>query len=226
MYFYMPNLSSVTLFHFTDSLENLKSILKGGLRYGMFGEKLPIKSLAYFVRGISFCNIPLSMISEHVEWYGRYAIGLKRSAMRMVGVSPVFYIHSKTKTLPVDKKGFEDNPSLGFFKQYYGSQYHKIARKYKYKSFYNEKEWRVFSGKAEIENYSDDPDLDRIRKKKDRTVPEVTPLKITDDMIEYIILKSPDDFMEFDEFLKDEYKDKREILLTRILYYSQIKKDF
>lgn len=100
----MSNLSSQTLFHFTPSLDNLKGILSGGIRYGMFAEKLPKGKMAYFVRGISFCNIPLSMISEHVDWYGTYAIGLKRSKLREIGTSPVFYVHSDTKMFPTKER--------------------------------------------------------------------------------------------------------------------------
>lgn len=166
------------------------------------------------------------MVSEHVEWYGSYAIGLKRSALRKIGASPVFYVHSQTRTLPGDVDGFRSNPSIGFLKQYYGRQFKKSERAYRRKYFYDEKEWRVFSGKAEVVSYSDSAHLDEMRRDKDMTVPTIDSLKITTDMIEYIILKTPDDFMEFDEFLRTNFKDKRDSLLTKILYYSQIKKDF
>ena len=153
----MSNLSSQTLFHFTPSIDNLKSILSGGIRYGMFAEKLPARNVAYFIRGISFCNIPLSMISEHVKWYGSYAIGLKRSKLREKGTSPVFYVHSDTKQMPAGK-GSKDllrkNPFLCYLKQHFGYQYNRTEKKYRSKRFYDEKEWRLFAGDPIIENYS------------------------------------------------------------------------
>ena len=225
----MANLSSETLFHFTSSLDTLKNILFGGLRYGMFSEKLPFKNHAYFVRGISFCNIPLSMIAEHTDWYGRYAIGIKRSSLRDFGASPVFYIHSKTKSLPKGKgtvTKLTANPLLGYFKQHYGKQYHKVQSKYIFKHFYDEKEWRLFSGTPEIRKYSALEHLEDLRRYKDTTVPEIDPLRIKTDRIEYIILEKPTDFLDFDAFLRTNYPGDREKFLTKILYYTQIKKDF
>lgn len=225
----MSNLSSVTLFHFTSSLEALKSILSGGVRYGLFAEKLPISGWAYFTRGISFCNIPLSMISEHAEWYGKYAVGVKRSSLREVGASPVFYVHAKTKRFPngnVVQKSLLDNPFLCYIKQHYGKQYHKSSGVYKYKKFYDEKEWRVFVGDPTIEKYSSLVDLEDIRIAKDKIVPEEKPLFLEKEMIEYIILEKQNDFPEFDSFLKRQFHKERDEYLPKILYYSQIRKDF
>lgn len=225
----MANLSSDTLFHFTSSLDVLQKILSEGIRFGMFAEKLPVGQLAYFVRGISFCNIPLSMISEHVNWYGKYAIGIKRSYLRKLGVSPVFYVHSKS---PIFRKGKNANsdllksPFLCYLKQHYGKQYHKESGSYKYKKFIDEKEWRVFSDCHSIEHYSSIESLDCTRKKKDETVKYENPLTIKPEMIEYIILETPKDFTQFDLFLRNTLRDERDNLLTKILYYSQIKKDF
>ncbi len=225
----MSNLSSETLFHFTSTLERLQSIMVDGMRFGMFAEKIPFKGVAYFVRGISFCNIPLSMIAEHTEWYGRYALGLKRSTLREIGVSPVFYIHSKTKSLPkgsIAVSGLLNNPFLCYLKQHYGKQYHKDSGVYRFKKFYDEKEWRIFAGKPEIGKYNTLAELERDRVEKDRRVAEEAPLRIRPEMIEYIILEKPSDFSTFDTFLYHFFRADRDILLTKILYYTQIKKDF
>ncbi len=225
----MSNLSSQTLFHFTPSLENLKSILVGGIKYGMFAEKLPKGHLAYFIRGISFCNIPLSMISEHVQWYGYYAIGLKRSKLRSLGASPVFYVHSGTKLFPGGKKAKDlllNNPFLCYLKQHFGYQYNKTSNKYQSKKFYDEKEWRLFAGNPFLEKYSSLKNLEDIRQIKDASVPVEPEMKVTVDMIEYIILRKPEDFNDFDVFLRNQFGAEREIYLTKILYYTQISKDF
>ena len=225
----MSNLSSTTLFHFTSSLDVIRKILLGGIKYGMFAEKLPKGNLAYFVRGISFCNIPLSMISEHVEWYGKYALGIKRPALRSLGVSPVFYVHSDTKMYPSGKTAENDllgNPFLCYLKQHLGYQYHKTKKKYQRKSFYDEKEWRIFAGNPTIDHYTSLINLESLRQKKDLVTPTVPPLHVTLDMIEYIILDSSSDFDAFDSFLKTSFPAERDSFLTKIMYYSQIRKDF
>lgn len=225
----MSNLSSITLFHFTSSLEALESILSDGLRFGLFAEKLPVRNWAYFIRGISFCNIPLSMISEHVEWYGYYAVGLKRSALREIGASPVFYVHSKTKRFPSEKeveKTLLENPFLCYIKQHYGMQFHRSSNEFKYKKFYDEKEWRIFAGNPTIEKYSNSKELEKTRKAKDKKVPNEKALTLSPEMIEYIILEKRTDLVEFDSFLKSHFPKKRDEYLTKILYYSQIRKDF
>lgn len=226
----MANLSSDTLFHFTSGLDVLQQILKGGLRYGMFAEKFPISKTAYFIRGISFCNIPLSMISEHVEWYGKYAVGVKRSYLREMGASPVFYVHSKTKMFPKGEdaiKSLLENPFLCYIKQHYGKQFHKGQNVYKYKKFYDEKEWRMFAGKSVIERYATSSDLEKMRKEKDKTEPLVNSLVLAPSIIEYIILEKPQDFVFFNSFLHRHFSsDEREILLPKVLYCSQILNDF
>ena len=225
----MPNLSSTTLFHFTSSLDVIQKILLGGIKYGLFAEKLPKGNLAYFVRGISFCNIPLSMISEHVEWYGHYAIGIKRSALRALGASPVFYVHSDTRKYPSGKDAdieLLNNPFLCYLKQHLGYQYHRVKNSYLRKSFYDEKEWRIFAGTPTIDRYTSLVNLEGIRRHKDLLTPSISPLRINLDMIGYIILDSSSDFAPFDSFLKTNFPAERDNYLTKILFYSQIRKDF
>lgn len=226
----MPNISSKTLFHFTSSLDNLKAILSGGIRYGMFAEKIPIRPhLAYFVRGISFCNIPLSMVSEHVDWYGKYAIGLRRSLLREQGASPVFYVHSKTRQLPKGSNAaslLQNNPFLCLMKQHYGTQFHKNKGEYVFKHFDNEKEWRICEGPTHIEPYTTTDKLEKSRRTKDKNEKNYKALSIPVDSIEYIILEKPSDFDDFKSFIEKYSLEDREKYLTKILFYSQIKNDF
>lgn len=224
----MSNLSSETLFHFTSSLGRLKSILKDGLWYSLFGEKVPGTKKAYFVRAISFCNIPLSMISEHVDWYGKYAIGLKRSALREKGATPVIYAHSQSPFL--EKVTLENNPYLCYMKQLIGMQKHKAPddEKYHRKKFYDEKEWRISKGMYEIDGVSSLKDLDEKKLSYDKTIKTIPPLILSPDMIEYIILDNRKEYGDFFSFItsNEDLKKYRGEYLSKILYYSQIKKDF
>ena len=214
----MSVLSSFSLFHFTSSLNNLESILQGGLKYSLIAEKLPMRGVAYLLHSICFCNIPLSMIEEHVEWYGKYAIGFKRTALRSIGASPVFYLHSDSSLLNKGKNAIESYKNerfLPYFKQFYGAQYHPLYNAYKKKYFYDEKEWRLFAGEAEVIKYKDLEDLDAQRKKKNVSANSSKVLLLNPGMIEYIILETPDDLPSFKCFLRDHFPLNVEDMLTK-----------
>jgi hypothetical protein len=90
------NISANTLFHFTSSLESLKSILKNGLfvRYslenytGLFSEKTEIA-----IPMVCFCDIPLSQIKRHTKTYGKFAIGLSKAWGKNHRINPVIYTY-------------------------------------------------------------------------------------------------------------------------------------
>ena len=227
----MSLLSSYTLFHFTHSLENLESILHDGLRYSWIAEKLPTRGVGYLLQSICFCNIPLSMIEEHTDWYGRYAIGFKRSFLREKGASPVFYLHSDSALLYKGKKGIEiykGERFLPYFKLFYGKQYYPGSRPpyHKFKKFNDEKEWRLFTGGAEVVRFKDMNELENLRQQKKLTEKENNVLSIDSKMIEYIILEKPTDLPSFKDFLKKFCASDYEDLITKILYYNQIRRDF
>ena len=95
-----PNLSSETLFHFTADFKTLGLILNGGFQSRWIYEKLPGRNLAYLTKTICFCDIPLGLIREHVNWYGSYGVGINRPVARTKGFSPVLYFHSKSPKFP------------------------------------------------------------------------------------------------------------------------------
>ena len=51
-------------------------------------------------------------------------------------------------------------------------------------------------------------------------------LKITADMIEYIILEAPVDLDPFKGFLKKAFADQYEDMVSKVLFYKQIRRDF
>ncbi len=90
----MP-LSSNTLIHFTANKEALKGILADNfkLKYCKevlnWGDKSPME---LYVPMVSFCDIPLSQIKEHISRYGHYGIGLTREWAVANKLNPVLYI--------------------------------------------------------------------------------------------------------------------------------------
>lgn len=115
-----PNLSSKTLFHFTPRIENLYSIIQNGLRAYYNYEKLPKGKSYYVAPMVCFCDIPLSTIKYHVSKYGRYGIGINRTAARECGFTPVFYVHSDSKHVNFRKAYLNKQSFTPFIKPFFG----------------------------------------------------------------------------------------------------------
>ena len=83
-----------TLFHYTQKEDTLISILKDGFKFSYSKEDI-IHDVFLAIPMISFCDIPLSISSEHSKKYGKYAIGLsKKNLIRDYPeyLNPVNYI--------------------------------------------------------------------------------------------------------------------------------------
>ena len=92
-------LSANTLFHFTKDSNTLLSILSTKFYPRLCLEKnfFTVKEVGKIaIPMVCFCDIPLSQISEHVEHYGEYAIGLKKSWAIKNGITPILYTHRES----------------------------------------------------------------------------------------------------------------------------------
>ena len=224
----MDRLSSHSLFHFTQSQSNLKSILENGFRFSLIAEKIPNSKLMYTVPAVCFCNIPLSSISEHVDWYGYYGIGLKPAFCKSIGATPVCYVHSASPFLPSTRKQETLNQSMltPFLKRIAGKQKKYNCHKYHWKDFYNEKEWRAIK-KGDCNIWSMDNLDDLYQKREDlKTGMQYTYAKIQnlsfDGDIEYIILQKHDEVPDFVNWLSGHYND----LIPKVITVDRILKDF
>jgi hypothetical protein len=98
------NISSNTLFHFTDKIENVISILKEEFRPHFCLEDLNdfvapddrIEELEHAIPMVCFCDIPLSQSMNHRKTYGNYGIGLSKEWGKNNKVSPVLYAHQNS----------------------------------------------------------------------------------------------------------------------------------
>jgi hypothetical protein len=84
-----------TLFHFTKSLETVMRILQEGFwpKYSLedtswIDPRVP--RLAWPM--VSFCDIPISRLCEHTDFYGSYGIGLCRQQWKAYGLNPLLYV--------------------------------------------------------------------------------------------------------------------------------------
>lgn len=85
-------ISPSTLFHFTNK-NGLKGILKDNFKIKYCLEKLPNRKESgnIAIPMVSFCDIKISEIKEHIEKYGQYGIGLSKDWANQKKLSPVFY---------------------------------------------------------------------------------------------------------------------------------------
>lgn len=91
--------TSNSLFHFTNSLQNLKGILKDKfqLTYCREQYKLDYETHDSYYPIISFCDIPLSLTKKHINSYGSYGIGMKKEWGINHGLNPVLYIENNSQ---------------------------------------------------------------------------------------------------------------------------------
>ena len=98
----MP-ISSKTLFHFTGQAENLIGILKDEFKPRFCLEDLTslrvdggVPFLEDAVPMVCFCDIPLSMISDHLAFYGNYGIGMTKEWAVRSGINPILYLSAES----------------------------------------------------------------------------------------------------------------------------------
>ncbi|EEE4240174.1 hypothetical protein C6685_24040, partial [Salmonella enterica subsp. enterica serovar Derby] len=94
-----------TFFHFTNDIEKLESIITckffrpSYARETIYGKNQ--QKIRYFgIPMVSFCNIRLSLLSEHTQKYGSYGIGLTYDWITRNNLNPVFYVSEHSNVFP------------------------------------------------------------------------------------------------------------------------------
>lgn len=157
----MPRIYSNAFFHYTTK-EGLLGILKEGFKASYCKEQFKDNAgnLQYIgIPMISFCDIPLSLISQILYGEGKYAIGMKRTWGIRKGLTPVLYYSNKensmiTKSISDSCSKFYTNEINNKTLKYKILGISKPMRKYKVdkpnqeRDNYREREWRkVFYNK-------------------------------------------------------------------------------
>lgn len=221
-------LSSDTLFHYTSSLDILKSILKNGFipKYCVeFGWKSRLYR-HYYVSMVSFCDIPLSQVKLHIEMYGNYGIGVTKEWARRNAVSPVSYLTNEFFK-KFKKRIVADSVILSRIKPEIGISRNKITgvkiNNYRY---YDEKEWRYVP-------YDEDYYVDENRLNGALQAKRFGALSITPSDIRYIIVNDDSELLEMCKHIDAIWGASTSVcqndiikLKTRILTIDQIKNDF
>ncbi|WP_405225607.1 abortive infection system antitoxin AbiGi family protein [Dokdonia sp. Asnod1-B02] len=90
-------LSPSTLFHFT-SKTGLKGILRDNfkIKYCLENINHNKRNLEIAIPMVSFCDIKISEITDHIEKYGSYGIGLSKEWAHEKGLNPLLYLTAKS----------------------------------------------------------------------------------------------------------------------------------
>jgi len=90
-------LSPSTVFHFT-SKEGLFGILADNFKLKYCSEEIGHnkKPVEIAIPMVSFCDIKISEISEHISKYGEYGIGLSKDWAVSKGLNPVLYFNNSS----------------------------------------------------------------------------------------------------------------------------------
>lgn len=228
-----PRIHSKTLFHFTNQ-SGLIGILQSNFQANFVKEKLLMKkgqSWDCLIPMISFCDIPLHLVSDHINQYGKYGIGLSREWAIKSRLNPVFYYQTKSilfkefdSMMEIQHKDFiglqkikTENgqgitiPSIRnvYMKSRYILQYYKPWYGYDFKMkkeryFYDEREWRyVPVAKNRIESIYTDKDDFMSMKDEYYKLLKAPILKFKPQNVNYIILHKEAERYEVIQKIRD-----------------------
>jgi hypothetical protein len=251
-------LSSNSLIHLTKSKDALIGILKEGFRIKYCLENIGARNIkvgAAFPM-VSFCDIPLSEIKNHIENYGDYGvgaknvcygIGLKKEWGKSKRLNPVLYVDRESNLghnyLSATQRYFkekeeEDIGELGkalldmfrYMKNYEGDLIRNGVTKKNYR-FSDEREWRY----VPIHEDGHQPLINTVTYNADKEScnAELSHLRLSFDPndISYIIVNSDSEISDFIRILQDAKAKKYSYedvnrLTTRIITIEQILADF
>lgn len=243
-------LSSNTLIHFTSSKDALKGILAENFKLKYCRETIRFHSMetTLHVPMVSFCDIPLSQIKDHIASYGHYGIGLSREWAVKNRLNPVLYIqessvlaesyedlilllHKQEKAGAVDTTARSMAKDIGrYIKNYEGPLNRGTTTIPNYR-YSDEREWRYVPSRAEKCRmlYTAD-DFNKVGKTAANAQLASMRLTFGPDDIKYIIINSDNEIKEFLEHLRNVKGDgytlsQIERLTTRILTSEQIHSD-
>lgn len=242
----MP-VSSNSLFHFTNSIKNIESILKEDFIPNCSLENLfsGDDKIEFAYPVVCFCDIPLSQVKEHINVYGNYGIGLSKTWGITNGLNPVLYIETTsnlainindifdyiillTKQKNTEKAGLSFKQILKHIKSYEGD-FNKNGRVYPSYRFYNEREWRYLPEIIESLNKVGFNHYETRLAFNKRY--EHLRLRFTPEDIKYIIIENEAEIGEMIRIIRNLKGDKYsmtqvEKLITRIISAEQILNDF
>lgn len=208
---------SDNLFHFTNSLDILKLIIEKGIQPRFCLEDiewLGFQGMNHIAYPMScFCDIPLSRISDHTDFYGNYGLGLTKEWRQKNNLNPVVYctpdghIQSLAKYLlnmDFDKSDVglkEEDMHIFHFISLIKPTYGKMVTSGGTieKEFYQENEWRYVPSVDKFIPEARYEDQKEVANKE----MEAHALEFTPQDIRYIFVKSDTDIPSLVDFINE-----------------------
>lgn len=242
---------SHTLFHFTKSSEFLKDILKNG-----FWPRYCLEDVQWYTGQenqsaypiVCFCDIPLSRVDEHVNFYGDFGIGVTKEWAKLNRLSPVIYLNEGSAQQLALTKLFGENLKGDLFYKGAGDDINAIMTHIKpiegkmfingqfiSKEFHQENEWR-FAVNGKYTDLKIKPFLFE-RSFQDSKLLETENLKskehysvrIAPSDIKYLFVKTDNDIPDLINFIQselDHYSSSEiKILMSRVVSLETISRD-
>jgi len=243
-------LSSNSLIHLTKNKNSLMGILQEEfkIKYCLETIRTSKGPFTAAVPMVSFCDIPLSEIKNHIKSYGEYGIGLKKVWAKRKGLNPVLYLDSNStlggdflnaaKEILSGKKFStytETETAIGdllrYMKNYEGELLRDGLTISDYR-FSDEREWRYVPNRKVASMAIGLKEYDTVEKKeKANSLLGTLSLGFEPNDIAYIIIKNESEISEFIQSLEDAKGKKYPFhdvkrLTTRIITTDQILNDF
>lgn len=243
-------LSANTLIHFTKEKDSLKKILEENFKVFNCKEAVVLGGKRNTIRVpmVSFCDIPLSEVKDHISKYGNYGIGMTKEWGVRKALNPVLYVAQNSTLSASYRQAFmhyaldtdldiddwsDEQKAIGdvlrYMKNYEGSLERNGVTLDSYR-FSDEREWRFvppYSAPCDMfvneVYYQDNPDA------VDNRLIDMR-LEFEPNDIKYIIINDDTEIGEFVDHLR-RVKGKNyslhdiERLTTRIFTTDQIKSD-
>lgn len=149
----MP-VSSKTLFHFTKEYDTLIAILRCGGFWPRYCRETgwgKDGNSEWAIPMACFTDIPFRFLTEHMDWYGNYGIGMSKEwAIKNGRISPILYLNQMSAQVlnNISKRSRKNGWSLSDYtlfsliKRYEGATEDKHTKRQRKKILYDEREWR------------------------------------------------------------------------------------
>ncbi len=241
-------LSSNSIIHFTRRKSYLRGILEDNFKLKFCSESITFNDPVNFaVPMVSFCDIPLSQVKDHIGSYGCYGIGLTKEWAIKQKLNPVLYLQagshlaeSLSRVLLEYRKNGQDLSGedehmlniLRYSKNYQGDLCRAGHRTIPNYRFSDEREWRYVPTKSQVKTLLlGSQYMSQEKKAAANAAMSSVRLTFEPDDIRYIIIETEEEIGYFLDVLR-KAKGKNysahsiERLSTRILTADQIMTDF
>jgi hypothetical protein len=246
----MP-VSANTLFHFTEK-SKLHGILNNFFypQYSLedLSNVTPKKSIydSTYIPMVCFCDLLLSQIKDHINFYGDYGLGLRKNWGLNNGICPIYYVPQETtsalfiqqmaKEISLKIKAKDERDAIRkqlhnlykYLKPYDGLAFNRKEKKMEDHIFYDEREWRFVPSNLYVisETATSKSDIKKTNKKLE--LDKKLSFKAED--IKYIIVKEEKEIPDFVEFIEDELENsfipsEKKLLVSKLISVEQIKDD-